>query len=53
MLGIPALARSLGYHGLKEFVKGRSFVNTVEVDLVDSFFNGSTTIEDKQRDKEG
>ena len=52
-MGILALARSLGDHGLKEFIIGRPFVNTAEVDLADSFFYGSMMIEDKQIDRGG
>jgi len=50
VLGILAVARSLGDHGLKEFVIGRPFVNTVEVDLPHSSCDGSMMIEDEQMD---
>ena len=33
VLGIMAVARSLGDQGMKEYVIGRPFVNTVEIDL--------------------
>lgn len=33
VLGIMAVARSLGDHGMKNYVIGRPFVNTVEIDL--------------------
>lgn len=33
VLGIMAVARSLGDHGMKEFVIGRPYVNTVEISL--------------------
>jgi len=33
VLGIMAVARSLGDHGMKEYVIGRPFIDTVEIDL--------------------
>ena len=33
VLGIMAVARSLGDHGMKEYVIGRPFINTTEIDL--------------------
>ena len=33
VLGIMAVARSLGDHGMKSYIIGKPFVNTVEIDL--------------------
>jgi len=43
VLGVLAVARSMGDHGMKEFVIGKPFVNTVEVDLEDSSDDSSSS----------
>lgn len=53
VLGILAVGRSLGDHGMKEFVIGTPFVNSVEIDLEDSLddvdYPSSITIDEKQK----
>jgi len=54
VLGVLAVARSLGDHGMKEFVIGRPFINTVEVDLGDSLGGPSLSLSSviRMREKE-
>ena len=50
VLGILAVGRSLGDHGMKEFVIGSPFVNTVEIELDDSLnSDASITIIDEEQ----
>jgi len=42
VLGIMAVARSLGDHGMKEYIIGRPFVSTTEIDLDDPALNNRT-----------